>query len=164
MGKVITHIDVNVGNQCLTGFSSSGETLFNTQIASAKNGVGQLEGSECTPTGRHRIRAKIGGHQASGTVFVGRRATGEIHSEELSQQWPQRDWILTRILWLCGNEVGVNRGGNVDTQRRYVYIHGAPDSHPMGIPSSHGCIKMRNEDIIALFDLVVVGTTVTIFN
>lgn len=164
MGRLITHIDVNVAEQSLKGFSSTGEELFYSKIASAKNGVGQLEGSECTPLGRHRIRAKIGSQKESSAVFVGRRATGEIYNEALAAEFPNRDWILTRILWLCGNETGVNRGANVDTQRRYVYIHGAPDSHAMGVPSSHGCIKMRNEDIIALFDLVVVGTTVTILN
>ena len=95
-------------------------------------------------------------------MFIGRRPTGEVYTPELGEQNPNRDWILTRILWLCGNESGFNRGGNVDTQRRYVYIHGAPDSHAMGIPSSHGCIKMNNNDIISLFDQVQVGTLVTI--
>ncbi|HKJ75676.1 MAG TPA: L,D-transpeptidase, partial [Gammaproteobacteria bacterium] len=75
---------------------------------------------------------------------------------------PERDWILTRILWLCGEEPGRNRLGRVDTMRRYVYIHGAPDDDPMGVPSSKGCVKMRNADIIDLFDRVAVGTPVVI--
>ena len=164
MPKMITRIEVSVAEQRLTGFSKTGEVLLSAEVATAKNGVGQQEGSECTPLGGHRIRAKIGAELASGTVFVGRRPTGEIYDQKLGHQHPSRDWILSRILWLCGNETGANRGGTVDTQRRYIYLHGAPDSHPMGIPSSHGCIKMRNKDIIALFDLVSVGTVVNISN
>lgn len=159
---MIERIEICLASQTLNGFSKSGNRLFDTQIASAKNGVGQQEGSECTPLGSHRIRAKIGAGHPCGSVFIGRRPTREIFDSELGEKFPERDWILTRILWLCGNEVGFNRGGNVDTQRRYIYLHGAPDSHPMGTPSSHGCIKMRNKDIMALFDLVAVGTTVNI--
>ena len=163
---MISHILVNVTEQRLRGFSHvscSEETkLIDVLISTAKNGIGQCFGSECTPLGEHRIRAKVGAQQVPNTVFVGRRPTGEIYSPELAKQHPNRDWILSRILWLCGNEKGFNRGGNVDTQRRYIYIHGAPDSHAMGVPSSHGCIKMNNNDIISLFDQVQVGTLVTI--
>lgn len=160
MLEQILKIVVTVSDQTLRGYSASGELLFEKQIATAKNGVGQQFGSECTPLGSHRVRAKIGGNCPENTVFVGRRPTGEVYSDELRQENPERDWILSRILWLCGNEVGLNRGGTVDTQRRYVYIHGAPDSHPMGVPSSHGCIKMRNADVIELFDRVTIRTTV----
>jgi lipoprotein-anchoring transpeptidase ErfK/SrfK len=153
-------IFVNVAKQELN-LALSEQTLV-YPIATAKNGVGQANGSECTPLGQHRIRAKIGAGCALGTVFVGRRTTGEIFNEQLALKYPQRDWILSRILWLCGNDVGYNRLGSVDTMRRYIYIHGAPDFHQMGIPSSHGCIKMRNEDVVELFDLVTVGTIVTI--
>jgi len=163
---MISHILVNVTEQRLRGFSdascSEQTKLIDVSIATAKNGVGQQFGSECTPLGEHRIRAKIGAEQKVNSVFIGRRPTGEIYTPELGEQNPNRDWILTRILWLCGNENGFNRGGSVDTQRRYVYIHGAPDSHAMGIPSSHGCIKMNNSDIITLFDQVQIGTSVTI--
>ena len=138
------------------------QTLEQFSVSTAKNGVGSLNGSECTPLGRHRIRAKIGAECAINTVFISRRPSGEIYSSDLATQQPQRDWILTRILWLCGEEVGRNRLGTVDTQRRYIYIHGAPDSHDMGVPSSHGCIKMRNSDVITLFSLVEVGTPVII--
>ena len=131
-------------------------------IATATNGIGQTMGSECTPLGKHRIRAKIGAGEAPNTVFSGRRSTGEIYNEQLAKRYPDRDWILTRILWLCGNEPGLNRLGNVDTMRRYIYIHGAPDSHAMGVPSSHGCIKMHNSDVTELFDEVTVGTQVLI--
>ncbi len=163
---MISHILVSVPEQRLRGFShascSDDVKLIDVSIATAKNGVGQQFGSECTPLGEHRIRAKIGADQAVNTVFIGRRPTGEIYSPELDKQNSNRDWILTRILWLCGNQVGFNRAGSVDTQRRFVYIHGAPDSHAMGMPSSHGCIKMSNDDIIALYDQVHVGTLVTV--
>ncbi len=119
-------------------------------------------GSGCTPRGRHVIRAKIGTGCPLGAIFVGRRATGEIYSPELAQQFPERDWMLTRILWLCGCEPGKNRWGEVDTMRRYVYIHGCPDTEPMGVPASYGCIRMRNTDVAELFDLVEPGTPVLI--
>jgi L,D-transpeptidase YbiS len=131
-------------------------------ISTAVNGAGERQGSGCTPRGRHIIRAKIGASRALGTVFVGRRATGEIYSSDMAARFPKRDWILTRILWLCGCEPGKNRLGKVDTMRRYIYIHGCPETEPMGIPASYGCIRMRNADILELFDLVDAGTTVLI--
>jgi L,D-transpeptidase YbiS len=140
----------------------NGRILMQVSISSSKNGVGQQRGSYQTPRGRHYIRAKIGQGAAENTVFVGRRPTGEIWSPELSQAFPNRDWILTRILWLCGLEPGKNRLGEVDTMRRYVYLHGSPDTVKMGEPGSIGCIRMRNDDIIALFDQVPAGTTVSI--
>ena len=158
----IVRIEVAVSSQKLIAFDASNYKVFSARVATSANGIGQEMGSECTPLGSHRIRAKIGHGQPINSVFVGRRVTGEIYTPELSEQYPKRDWILTRILWLCGNEVGINRRGNVDTQRRFIYIHGAPDSHEMGVPSSHGCIKMRNNDLITLFDAVEIGTEVII--
>ena len=158
----VDQMAVSVNDQRLTTYDNNGNVVKTYKVATAKNGIGQQFGSECTPLGEHVIRAKIGGRQPINTVFVGRRTTGEIYSEELTKKFPKRDWILTRILWLSGCEIGFNRLGNVDTMRRYVYIHGAPDSHEMGIPSSHGCIKMRNKDIIELFDLIRVGAKVII--
>lgn len=155
---------IRVNDQVLLGFDGAGERQLSFPVATAKNGVGQQADSECTPLGEHRIRAKIGDGQIANTVFVGRRPTGEIYSDELALADPKRDWILTRILWLCGNQPGYNRFGEVDTMRRYIYIHGAPDSHSMQVPDSHGCIKMRNADIIELFDRVSVSTPVTITN
>ncbi len=119
-------------------------------------------GSGCTPRGRHVIRAKIGAACPPGAIFVGRRATGEIYSAELAGQFPERDWMLTRILWLGGCEPGKNRWGEVDTMRRYIYIHGCPDTEPMGVAASFGCIRMRNADIVEVFDLVEPGTPVLI--
>lgn len=155
------HITVNIAKQRLC-LEQGGEVLMDVVVSTAKNGPGEQNGSECTPRGEHVIRARIGAGCEANTVFVARRPTGEIFSETLRQENPQRDWILTRILWLSGLESGRNRGGNVDTMRRFVYIHGCPDSDPMGVPSSHGCVKMRNRDMIALFDLVEPGTRVTI--
>lgn len=131
-------------------------------VSTAINGVGEINGSECTPRGWHIIRAKIGAHMPLNSVMVKRRPTGEIYSEDLAKAYPQRDWILTRILWLSGLEVGKNRLGNKDTMRRYIYIHGTPDSTKLGEPGSHGCIRMKNTDIIELFDLISVGTKVLI--
>lgn len=136
--------------------------VMDVAVATAKNGPGERRGSERTPRGWHTIRAKIGGGAEVNTVFTGRRPTGEIYSPELRQKYPDRDWILTRILWLSGLEPGKNRLSNVDTMQRYIYIHGCPADDPMGLPGSHGCVKMHNEDVIALFDRVDVGTRVWI--
>lgn len=138
------------------------QKLKEFDISTAKNGVGEMNGSEQTPRGWHIIRAKIGRDCAINTVFVGRRATGEIYTPELRVQFPDRDWILTRILWLSGLEPGINRLAKVDTMRRYIYIHGSPDDVPMGIPGSKGCIRMRNENIIDLFDRIPVNTRLLI--
>jgi lipoprotein-anchoring transpeptidase ErfK/SrfK len=138
------------------------ERLRSYPVSTARNGPGERSGSGCTPTGRFRIRLRIGAGCPENTVFVGRRPTGEIYAPDLASRFPGRDWILTRILWLTGTEPGKNRGGAVDTLRRFIYIHGCPDSEPMGVPRSHGCIRMRNRDLIELFDLVAAGTPVTI--
>ena len=130
--------------------------------STAAIGAGCETDSGCTPLGAHIIRAKIGEGSVANTVFVGRRATGEIYTPELMMQYPNRDWILTRILWLSGKEIGKNRLGNVDTMQRYIYIHGTPDSADMSVIGSHGCVRMRNSDVIALFDLVEAGTPVSI--
>lgn len=153
------HIDIDINKQQLTLFQGK-EILARYPVSTAKNGVGQLSGSECTPLGKHIIRAKIGQAAVENTVFIGRRATGEIFSEALRQEYPLRDWILTRILWLSGLESGVNRSGEVDSMRRYIYIHGCPDSDSFSSPSSHGCVKMRNKDIVELFDNVDAGIPV----
>lgn len=131
-------------------------------VSTGAAGPGERDGSGCTPRGWHRIRIRIGAGCPLNTVFVGRRPTGEIYSSELAARAPGRDWILTRILWLTGLEPGCNRGGEVDTLRRYIYIHGCPDSEPMGVPASHGCIRMRNADLVELFDQVEAGMPVLI--
>jgi len=155
-------IDVSVPEQHLWLYDDEDQVLREYRISTAMNGVGEVRDSECTPRGQHTIRAKIGAGCTPNTVFRGRRPTGEIYAPEMKRRFPERDWILTRILWLSGNEPGVNRLGEVDTMRRYIYIHGSPEEDAMGVPSSHGCIKMRNADVIELFDLVPVGTRVDI--
>lgn len=131
-------------------------------VSTSKNGVGEKYGSFCTPRGRHIVRAKVGAAAPVNTVFVKRRPTGEIYSPELGSRFPGRDWMLTRLLWLSGCEPGFNRLGDVDTMRRYIYIHGSPDSALMGKPGSIGCIRMHNRDLLELFDLVEAGTPVDI--
>lgn len=155
-------ININIEHQELVFNDKIKNDIKKYTIATARYGAGEQLGSNCTPRGRHIVRAKIGAGCAENTVFVGRRPTGEIYSAELKEKYPDRDWILTRILWLSGSEVGFNRLGNVDTMRRYIYIHSTPDSVPMGIPVSHGCILMRGPDMIELFDRVPVGTLVNI--
>ncbi len=155
-------IEISISNQTLTLFDHVGSVRAKYSISTAANGVGCEKNSGCTPLGNHIIRAKIGAHALANSVFVGRRATGEICTPELMAQFPHRDWILTRILWLSGTEIGKNRLGSVDTMQRYIYIHGSPDSTQMGKIGSHGCVRMRNDDIIALFDLVTVGVNVLI--
>jgi L,D-transpeptidase YbiS len=149
-------IDIDVARQTL----SYGGKVYS--VSTSRNGLGEKNGSFCTPRGRHIVRAKIGAGQPLNTVFVRRRPTGEIWSPELDAQHIGRDWMLTRLLWLSGCEPGRNRLGDVDTMRRYIYIHGAPDRAEMGKPGSIGCIRMRNADIIELFDLVPPYTPVDI--
>ena len=138
------------------------DRLAEYTVSTSKHGGGELAGSFKTPRGRHIVRAKIGADAPEGAVFRGRRPTGEVYSAALARLNPDRDWILTRILWLSGTEVGRNRLGLVDTMRRYIYIHGAPDGEPLGSPSSIGCIRMGNRDIVELFGLVPVGSIVDI--
>ena len=126
----------------------------NYSVSTAKNGAGEKNGSFCTPRGSHIVRAKIGAGQPLNTVFVRRRPTGEVWTPQLHAAHPGRDWILTRILWLSGRERGKNRLGEVDTMRRYIYIHGTPDTAELGKPGSIGCVRMRNRDVAELFDLV----------
>lgn len=155
-------IEISVPKQTLTLFDNFGGVKAQYSVSTAANGVGCEKDSGCTPLGEHVIRAKIGADAPVGTVFVGRRATGEICSPELTAAFPERDWILTRILWLSGKEVGKNRLGNVDTMQRYIYIHGTPDNVELGKAASHGCVRMRNADIVELFQLVDAGTAVVI--
>lgn len=155
-------IHVNIPTQSLNLFGDDGACIRRYRVSTALNGPGEQQDSGCTPRGLHRIRAKIGAAAPAGAVFRGRRLTGEVWTPELAAANPDRDWILSRILWLSGCEVGRNRLGGVDSMRRYIYIHGTPDDQPMGEARSHGCIRMRNRDVIELFDLVAAGTTVEI--
>ncbi len=155
-------IKIYIASQHLELLHDNGKLLRRYAVSTGKQGVGERCGSYCTPRGKHIVRAKIGQGSAANTVFVARRDTGELYTPELGEQFPERDWILTRILWLSGCEVGYNRLGESDTMRRYIYIHGTPDSVRLGVPGSHGCIRMNNAQLIELFDLIPVGTAVEI--
>ncbi len=159
---MVMHIEIFIPAQTLTLFDDNGGLVTRYAVSTAANGVGNIKNSGCTPLGAHIVRAKIGAGAAENTVFVGRRPTGEVFTPALKQAFPDRDWILTRILWLSGSEPGKNRLGNVDTMQRYIYIHGTPDATELGVPGSHGCVRMRNVDLIELFDQVPVGTSVNI--
>jgi len=155
------HIEISLSRQNLV-LRSGNRVLHTWPVSTARNGPGEHRDSECTPRGRHQICDKIGDGCPLNTVFVAREPTGELYTPELRAQYPGRDWILTRILRIQGMEEGVNRGGEVDSYRRMIYIHGAPDDVKMGIPGSHGCIRMRNSDIVELFGMVEPGTGVSI--
>ncbi|HEX5361831.1 MAG TPA: L,D-transpeptidase [Fluviicoccus sp.] len=155
-------IRISMATQELLLLDENGRISGRWPVSTAAKGAGEQAGSYQTPRGRHRVRAKIGEGQPLNAVFRGRRPTGEIYDAAMGSRFPERDWILTRILWLSGCEPGRNRLGRCDTMRRYIYIHGTPDTEPMGIPRSHGCIRMRNEDLLALFDRIPVYTPVLI--
>ena len=155
-------IEISIPAQTLSLFDDSGQLLRRFPVSTALKGVGEQKNSYRTPRGRHVVRARIGAGQPPGAVFRARRPTGEVWTPELHAQYPGRDWILSRILWLSGCEPGFNRLGNVDSMQRYIYIHGTPDSEPMGVPHSHGCIRMRNADVIELFDMVPLHTQVMV--
>jgi L,D-transpeptidase YbiS len=154
-------IRVHLGSQRLELLEGA-RVLASWAISTAAKGAGEREGSEQTPRGLHEVRAKIGAGQPAGAVFVGRRPTGELCTPERARAEPERDWVLSRILWLRGREVGRNRRGAVDSMRRYIYIHGTADEAALGTPASHGCIRMRSADVIELFDRVEPGTPVEI--
>ncbi len=153
------YIQIDVAKQQLHWISDITRTY---SISTALNGVGEQQDSGCTPRGKHIVGQKIGADQPCNSVFVGRVPTGEIYNAQLAKQFPQRDWILSRILWLQGLEPAFNQGDGCDSHARYIYIHGTPDTEPMGEARSHGCIRMRNTDVIELFDLVEVGTCINI--
>lgn len=153
-------IEISIEDQLLRFSYQQNQREF--VIGTAVQGAGEQMGSGKTPRGWHRIVAAIGANEPINRVFVGRRPTHEIYSQDLAQQHPERDWILTRILWLQGLEVGRNRMGQVDTMRRYIYIHGVPDHKVLGVPGSKGCINMHNNDLLTLFDLAPAGTLVWI--
>ncbi len=157
-------INIHIATQHLELLDATGKLLRHYAVSTAAKGAGEVRGSSCTPRGKHVIRAKIGAGQPENAVFVGRRPTGEIYTPELGAQFPERDWILTRILWLSGCEVGFNRLSGNDTMRRYIYIHGTPNETRLGFPDSHGCIRMHNAELIELFDLVPTGTAVEIIS
>lgn len=155
------YIEISLSKQNLI-LRQGREILFESQISSALNGAGELSGSLCTPRGLHFICEKIGSNCQEGAVFEARKPTGEIYSEDLARKYPDRDWVLTRILRLSGKEAGRNKGRNVDSFDRFIYIHGTPEETAIGNPVSHGCIRMKSPEIIELFEMVDVNTGVNI--
>ena len=153
---------IDIPSQTLSLLGDDGACIRRYSVSTARNGAGEASGSFCTPRGRHIIRARIGAGAPIGAAFRGRRPTGEVWTPELAAANPGRHWILTRILWLSGTEPGFNRLGEVDSMRRYIYIHGTPDTEPMGVPLSIDCVRMRNRDVVELFELVPAGTAVDI--
>ena len=131
-------------------------------VSTSAKGAGEAQDSEQTPRGLHEVCEKIGADRPPRAVFVGREPTGEICTPDLAAAEPERDWILTRILWLQGLEEGRNRGPGVDSKERFIYIHGTPEEHRLGEAASHGCIRMGNAEVAELFDRVEVGTRVEI--
>ena len=158
----MARIRISLRRQSLELLDDAGALVKEYAVSTSKNGAGEQCNSDCTPRGKHIIRAKIGAGLPLNAVFVGRRPTGELYSSELGERHPGRDWILTRILWLSGCEPGFNRLHQVDTMRRFVYIHGTSDEQRIGKAVSHGCIRMRNRDVVELFDQVGPGTRVDI--
>jgi len=154
-------LHISLSDQCLYGFSA-GQLKLRLPVSTALKGAGEQQGSFCTPRGLHRVEQKIGDEMPLGAVFIGRKWTGEVWSPQLHEQFPQRDWILTRILWLSGCEPGVNQDGEIDTYQRYIYLHGTPDCEPMGVARSHGCVRLRNADLLQLYPRVPLHCAVQI--
>ena len=152
---------INIKAQTLT-LTGNTELKKTYKVSTAKNGPGEIEHSQCTPRGRHRVHSKIGGNAPINSVFVGRQWTGEIYTSALHKKHPERDWILTRIIRLSGLEEGYNKGANVDTLQRYIYIHGTPSTTILGKPGSHGCIRMDNNELIEIFEEIDLNTAVEI--
>jgi hypothetical protein len=158
LGVVVTpHVlVVHVAAQSVSLFTE-GQFACAYPASTSRFGIGQAEGSNCTPLGLHRIAEKIGDGERAGTVFKSRRVIGHNSQPELADAK-----ITTRILWLEGLEPGFNRGGSVDTHARYIYIHGTSDQSSIGTPATHGCIHLADADLIPLFDLLPSGTLVWI--
>ena len=159
-GPAVT-IEVSLRRQQLR-LCEEGRVRVLYPVSTSRYGPGEQSGSLCTPRGRHVIRAMIGCGLPAGAVLQGRRPTGEFCSPALIAAQPGRDWILSRILWLCGCEPGRNRFGSVDTMQRYIYIHGTNHEDKLGTPLSAGCVLMGNHEIVELYETVRTGDLVLI--
>lgn len=152
---------ISLARQKLEAFEG-GSLVASYAVSTAKNGAGEMENSECTPRGWHAVVEKIGAGMPLNTAFRARQPETELCTEQNYRANPNRDWILTRIIRLDGLESGRNRGGQVDSFARYIYIHGSPDAASFDKPGSRGCIRMRNPDIVQLFDWLPEQTRVLI--
>jgi L,D-peptidoglycan transpeptidase YkuD (ErfK/YbiS/YcfS/YnhG family) len=149
-------LTVNIAEQTVSLFEHN-KLVKKIPCSTSRFGIGQKEGSNCTPLGLHRIVEKIGAGAPAGTVLKSRKIVGHVSQPEFADAK-----ITTRILWLEGLEPGFNRGGNVDSHARYIYIHGTADQASIGKPTSCGCIHLADADLIPLFDLLPTGTLVWI--
>jgi lipoprotein-anchoring transpeptidase ErfK/SrfK len=154
------YVVVNIEKQLMTVFKE-GEILRTYPVSTSKFGIGNKMGSMKTPLGKHKISEKNGKKAPLGTIFTGKRNSGKIFSEN-EDLYQGQNLITTRILQLEGLEEGINKGEGIDSYKRYIWIHGTSQESLIGMPASHGCIRMRNRDIVEFFDLVRVGTEVEI--
>ncbi|MDH5765629.1 MAG: L,D-transpeptidase [Gammaproteobacteria bacterium] len=162
MTSSVNIILIRISEQHMYLLDDKDRVLFDYQVSTSRFGSGNKEGSYQTPLGLHLIKEKIGGDMPAGEVFIARQAQGVLDDlKEGGSELPE-DIITSRILWLEGLEPGINQGGDVDTFQRYIYIHGTPDEDNIGKPVSHGCIRMRNQDVIDVFDRVQTGCIVKI--
>ena len=131
-------------------------------VSTSKYGEGQIENSFKTPLGLHEIKEKIGDKAPINTIFTARENTNKRAEIQIKPNDTEDDFVTSRILWLDGLENGINRGVGVDSYGRYIYIHGTHEEGLIGQKASHGCIRMFNNDVIELFDMVSEGTKVQI--
>jgi len=148
---------IHITNQELYLLSGEGSNLSTWQVSTSKFGFGSEEGSFCTPLGRFRISEKIGAGAPLWMIFKSRVETGVLARPSSQEDITDKDLVLTRILWLEGMEPA-----NANTKKRYIYIHGTNQESLIGRPASHGCIRLRNHDMVDLFDRVEVGCPVKI--
>lgn len=159
--KTDTIVLVNIAQQQLLVVSNN-NILKTYTVSTAKAGTGAEKNSNKTPLGIHRIKNKIGHNAPLGTIFFARKASGQIAKIYTDTTDTPKDYVTTRILWLDGLEPDKNKGGNIDSYERYIYIHGTHEEGLLGKPMSMGCIRMKNADVIALFNMVKEGTLVAI--
>ena len=153
---------VDISQQRLFLLDSRGDLIISYPISSSSYGEGQIENSFKTPMGNHIIKEKIGADASKNIIFKERINTGRFAEIYHNDYDSEDDHVTSRILWLEGTEEGFNKGGNVDSFYRYIYIHGTPEEGLIGEKASHGCIRMFNQDVIELFSLVEKGTKVNI--
>lgn len=154
---------VSLAEQCM--YVIKGDSVFKEyHISGAALGAGNKSGSNQTPLGLHRIKERYGDEVPVGGILKSRQYTGEVATIYTDSVDVEEDYVTTRIMWLEGLEAGINRGGNVDSYNRYIYIHGTPEEGLIGQPASHGCIRMYNKEVIELFEASAVGDLVLIVN
>lgn len=169
--KIDNYLNKNVKYDILLFVSIENQKMYRIQskniietyeISTSKYGIGNQMGSNKTPTGLHKINSKYGHKTPINGRMIGRVFYGQIAKIFSDTTTSKTDDITSRILWLEGLENGINKGDNIDSYKRYIYIHGTSEEGRIGIPSSHGCVRMKNKDVIDLFNEVAIGTFVLI--